>query len=152
MIHVSQKQQLEGQNTKNMQGQNHILGIEQYPHPLRKRLGEGPPKVEEVKSRRNPAKGMAGTPATVEERQRRRQERAGRVRVGTARRQPSPPPLYTRPSLRLDYPALGADNLAPPDIPPRGADIPAWEPETDQLEIFKNRCCFDEKFELVCKD
>jgi hypothetical protein len=46
----------------------------------------------------------------------------------------------------------GADNPAPPDIPPRGADIPAWKPETGQLEIFKNRCCFDEKFELVCID
>jgi hypothetical protein len=49
-------------------------GDEQYPHPLRKRLGESPPKVEEIKSQREPAEEMAEAPATVKERRRRRLE------------------------------------------------------------------------------
>jgi hypothetical protein len=48
-------------------------GDEQYPRPLRNRLGGSPPKVEEIKSRRDLAKKMAGAPATAAERRRRRQ-------------------------------------------------------------------------------
>jgi hypothetical protein len=46
-------------------------GDEQYPHPLRKRLGESPPKVEEIKSRRELAEEMAGASGAAKERRRR---------------------------------------------------------------------------------
>jgi hypothetical protein len=126
--------------------------MSKYPGPLRKQLGGSPPKVEEIKSWRNPAKGMAETPTAVVERRRRWQERAGRVRVGTARRQPSLPPFYTWPTLQLDYPARGRIIRAPRIFRPGGRIFRPGKPRTDQLKIFKNRCCFDEKFELMCID
>jgi hypothetical protein len=46
-------------------------GDEQYPHPLRKWLGESPPKVEEIKSQREPAEEMARAPAAAKEQRRR---------------------------------------------------------------------------------
>jgi hypothetical protein len=46
-------------------------GDEQYPHPLRKWLGESPPKVEETQLRRGPAEGTVGAPVEAKERQRR---------------------------------------------------------------------------------
>jgi hypothetical protein len=41
---------------------------------LQKRLGESPPKVEEIKSWREPVEEMAGAPAAAKERRRRRLE------------------------------------------------------------------------------
>jgi hypothetical protein len=82
-------------------------GDEQYPDPLRKRLGESPPKVEEIKSRQNPAKGMAGAPVAAAER-RRRQERTGGLGLELPGGQPNPPPFipgrHSGRIIRLGWP------------------------------------------------
>jgi hypothetical protein len=76
--------QREGQPPRICIGKKTTLGLEKYPHPLQKRLGESPPKMEESNLWQNPAKGMARAPAAAAERRRWRQGRPGRVRVGTA--------------------------------------------------------------------
>jgi hypothetical protein len=71
---------------------NHTLGIGKYPHPLQKRLGESPPKVEEIKSRRGEAEGTAGAPA-AEEARRRRLEELGGLGLELPGGQPDPRPF-----------------------------------------------------------
>jgi hypothetical protein len=75
MIQDSQEQLVEGQTPSKNMGKfiqdPRDRGDEQYPHPLRKSLGESPPKVEETQLRRGPAEGTAGAPTAAEERRRR---------------------------------------------------------------------------------
>jgi hypothetical protein len=93
---------------------------------LQKWLGESPPKVEETKLRRGPAEGTAEAPVAAKERWQRQGNPRGRD--GNCPEGSPTPPLYTQAPLRPDYLAkVSPDNPAPPDIPPKGADIPAWE-------------------------
>jgi hypothetical protein len=41
---------------------------------------------------------------------------------------------------------------APPDIPPKGADIPAWSAREQKASNFKKQKLFLTKNELVCID
>jgi hypothetical protein len=93
---------------------------------------------------------MAGAPAAVR-RRRRRLETLGRSWEELPKGQPDPPSKYPAMS-RPDIPARVGTEYPPPDIPPMRRIFRPGKPKTEQLEIFKNRCCFDEKFELVCKD
>jgi hypothetical protein len=96
---------------------------------------------------------MAGAPAAATRGRRRRLGAFGQGGEGTALGQPDRAPY-----IASRYPAglsgqSDPDNPAPPDIPPWGADIPAWSARTEKLGKFsKTDVVLKKNFELVCKD
>jgi hypothetical protein len=63
------------------------------------------------------------------------------------------PPCYTQPPSRPDIPTkVCPDYPPPPDIPPMGADILAWNAREQFHSNFQKKTdvLFDEKIELVC--
>jgi hypothetical protein len=113
-------------------------------------LGKRLLEEEGTKIRQGPALGTAGAPPAVRKRRRQWQERepGGRGK-GTAQAGSPTPPFYTQSPRRPDNPTKLSPDFPPPDIPPKGVDILAWNTrEPDITTLDKTEILFDEKLNL----